>query len=123
MNQRMILARMSDDEATFAVVTWNGVARRCLLAALRTALQEWLKSKEGKEAMAEAGLGADFNIGDLANLGYGQGRLRQSLEEHNVRELAIEVHSDPHSTFGLEFDTPLLRTPEQEEEDEDDESE
>jgi hypothetical protein len=123
MKQRMILARMSDDEATFAVLTWTGVPRRNLLEALQAALREWLTSKEGKEAMTEAGLGADFNIGDLANLGYDQGRLKQSLEEQNLRELAIEIYSDPHSTFGLEFDTPLLRSAEQEDDDETEEAE
>jgi hypothetical protein len=107
MNQRVILPRLSRDEATFAVVEFSGRFAHELLEKVRRAVRQWATTEEGRKAIETE----DFNVGDLSHCtpaGNEVGDvLGKCLGAQGIAYLDIETDS-AEPVLGWDFDTPLL---------------
>lgn len=101
-----VIRRDSHEENTVAVLRWKGSSPSMLLHDLRAAIKDWAETEEGKEALD--GEEPDFNIGDFANCGYGDGELAACLAKHNIYELDIDVSSDDYVDPVWNYDTLLV---------------
>lgn len=101
-HHRIVVIRDSGDEATVAVVEWDGIDSSRFKSNLTAALTKWAKTtEEGRDAWDESS--QDFNVGDLSNADYEDNPLKAILAEFGIKNLSVSVYSDDDSpTWGYD---------------------